>query len=434
MSNWLVNESAREVIGLRNEHNITAADRAAYEEKITAGPSGKTKVENRVAYIPINGLLTEDPDFWAYWSGLGNTTYKSIRAAVLEAEALYEAGELDKAVFDVTSSPGGNVTGLFETMQVVKDSSMPTKTLVRDLAASATYMLISQTDDIQLLNRATQVGSVGVMRTMRNDEQLIRVTNTESPDKNPDAATKAGLDVVKSELDDLFDVFAEKIADGRNTAKSEVVENFGRGRMVIAEKAVAAGMVDGIINSKEQSTSSSSAAVKTPVEVAAHYETTASAKSTRIETNIAAPEKLASSDGSTPAAETGTAVTAKEVESMDLTTLKSEHPEIYAAVLKEGEEKERKRVNSHLTMGEKCKAMPIALKAIKEGTELDGELTADYVASLTNANDIEARTDDNQDTGDAGAAAGSSSESVEDYVAKQVCAMLGASDDDEEEV
>lgn len=58
---------------------------------------------------------------------------------------------------------------------------------------------------------------------------------------------------------------------------------------------------------------------------------------------------------------------------MNLDQLKSQHAELYAAVLAEGATGERKRVNSLLRLGKKFHAEAIAQKAIEDGTPATDE-------------------------------------------------------------
>ena len=62
---------------------------------------------------------------------------------------------------------------------------------------------------------------------------------------------------------------------------------------------------------------------------------------------------------------------------MELSQLKAEHPEAYAAAVQE----ERGRVKAHIDLGKACGDMDLALKNISEGAELSLEIQAAYTAA-----------------------------------------------------
>jgi ATP-dependent protease ClpP protease subunit len=72
----------------------------------------------------------------------------------------------------------------------------------------------------------------------------------------------------------------------------------------------------------------------------------------------------------------------------------------YDAVFALGEtralEKERFRINAHITLGKKCGSMDIAIKHIENGrSTLDEDVNAEYLAAAMDRNRIEARNEDN---------------------------------------
>jgi ClpP class serine protease len=251
--------------------------------------NGKMQIVGREAVIPIEGVLTERPDWFAAYFGGGNTTYPDIKQAVAEANG---SPEIDSITMAYGYVPGGNVTGLFSTMDAIRDSEKPITATVKGGAMSGGFGLASQAGRIVAADRGTQFGSVGVaMDTWVYDGSIkeVSIASTEAPKKRPDLLTDEGKAVVREELDAIHNVFVESIAEGRGTTVKKVNANFGQGAMVLAEQALQAGMIDAI--GVEQSASQQSA-----------------------------PE----------AAET------KEVRSMDLQKLKTEYPAVYDAAVAVG--------------------------------------------------------------------------------------------------
>jgi protease-4 len=117
------------------------------------------QVVNGVAVIQIEGAL-------GYKLGnfdkacLGACDYLDIREAISKADQ-------DQSVQSILlqiSSPGGMVTGLYETAQAIKSANKPTVAFTDDLAASAGYYLAVSADSVYATSSA-QVGCIGTLMT-----------------------------------------------------------------------------------------------------------------------------------------------------------------------------------------------------------------------------------------------------------------------------
>lgn len=319
--------------------------------------------------IDIFGVLTQEPDPFAAVFADANTTYSAIIDAVHAAE-----GDPDvKEIILNINSPGGQFDGMLETMEAIRETKKPTRAEVGGIAASAAFGLASSADEIVATNRTASFGSVGVVAEFFIDDDMVTITNTGSPDKRPDPATAEGRATIQAQLDDAFNLFAEGIAAGRGIEASDVAEKFGKGGTFFAEKAREMGMVDRVEKSSQNTSQSSSTATPTKA------------------SSVKEPKIL-------------TTKPVKGVQ-MDLATLKAQHPELIALIVAEATagiqtsalEVERKRVNAHLHMGAESGDMDTALAAIKDGSEMDAELTAKYVMATAKKTAIGHRQDDNVD-------------------------------------
>jgi len=232
------------------------------------------------------------------------------------------------------------------------------------------------------------------------------VTSTEAPDKRPDPTTAEGQDVIRAYLDAVHALFAEAIARGRGTTVADVNENFGRGAVFVAADAKKRGMID-----------------KSPPALRAVGTKTQATAEAEPEPQPAAP-----------------AASATKVRTMDIQTLKSQHPDVYAAILADGKKAgveegttagtaaERKRVTAHLKMAETTGANDVAFKAIREGASvLDEDVHADYMSAAMNRRDQSARQTESDDAAAAlegGAGAGSAEPNSD--IGDQVVAVLDA--------
>lgn len=208
--------------------------------------------ENGVAHIPIVGELTSqaETDVCGAYTAEALTEYGFIQAATKAADA----DTTVNAIAYEVSSPGGYVDGVEDTANVIRSASKPTVARVGSMAASAAYWLASQADKIVATSRASRVGSIGVAveeydmtQALENAGITRRVyTSTDAPDKRPDTRTEEGQAKVVSMLDDLHSVFVQSVAEGRGVSVKTVNENYGKGAVLIAEKAARAGMIDGV--------------------------------------------------------------------------------------------------------------------------------------------------------------------------------------------
>lgn len=327
----------------------TAAQREEHAERQAAieassGVPRNLKIAGDVAEIRVEGVLTQKPDFFAYWYGGGNTTYEQIQ----QAFALAQADTGVKRVSLYVDSPGGEVSGLFDALAAIEAFSKPISVLA-SCACSAAYAIASVAGKIEGTNAAAQFGSIGVAATFWVFEEQVTITSTEAPDKRPDLSTEEGRAVVRKFLDDIHEVFAAAIAKGRETTVEKVNTEFGRGATLLAGEAKKRGLIDKIAK---------------PALRAVNVTETA----------------IASEKGPQT-----------EPTQMNLETLKKDHPELFAAVVKEGVAQERDRVCAHLTMGEQSGDMKTAVAAIQSGDGMTQTLTAKYLAAGMNRADRSAR-------------------------------------------
>jgi ClpP class serine protease len=330
---------------------FAAAMREAHASK-TADAPRNMKVAGNVAQIDVRGVLTEEPDCFALLFGGGNTSYRSIRKAVEAAEG---DASVEQIVLNI-DSPGGTVSGLFETLAALEGARKPISVRA-SMACSAAFALAAMAGPIQANTVASEFGSIGVACSLSVDDERIDLTSTEAPNKRPNVSTDEGKAVVVEQLDAIHELFADAIARGRSHASakdiavSDVNKNYGRGSVLLAGEAKKRGMVD-TIASQPKRARKAAPAMSAEIEVV-------------------------------PTAEGGTE------KNMDSTQFKAQHPDLYAAAVAEGAANERKRVNAHLKLGTAYKAMDVAMKAIAEGkSSQDEEVAADY--QVANVNRLEA--------------------------------------------
>lgn len=216
-----------------------------------ADPSTGAVVRGSVMSVPVVGVLENKPGFWSYF--FGDSTYTGIRQAVRSAMS---DDNIKKVVFYV-DSPGGAALGAQEAARDIRELSQKKSTVaVVDLmAASAAYWLASQTNLI-VGTESSQVGSVGAMLEWVSVAEAIKEAGVDyellrseiSPMKNIgsmfEPKTEEARKIRQERVNKLGEIFLADVAQGRGVSVNEAAEKFGRGAMLFAEDAVAAGMMD----------------------------------------------------------------------------------------------------------------------------------------------------------------------------------------------
>ncbi len=359
---------------------------SAEEKRVLAGglPRNMT-VSGPVAQINVEGTLTKNPDFLAMWFGGGNTTYKSITSAL----AIANADPAIKSITMFVDSPGGTVDGLFAALDAVAASPKPVNVRAARAQSAAFGLAAAATGKIEAENEASPFGSVGVATAYLLDEDVVQLTSTEAPDKRPDLRTEEGKATVIKELDAIHDLFVGRIAKGRGLSVATVNETFGRGATLLAKEAKARGMIDKIASAPRAVTSGPRTAADNTEKRIMKWEDYAAAH----------PDQVAI--GTKAAREAGVS-------------------------------EERERVQTHLTYGEECGALPDAIKAIKEGTSAThGPTIAKYMTTGRNSGDVNARATETTaaaaaaNKGKPGAAEATATTTDEEQVVAGVLKLLG---------
>lgn len=200
-----------------------------------------------IATINIRGSLVSKSSFLDFFRT--TTSYSSILEALKEAEN----SKASKIILSI-DSPGGDVNGVEKVAKAIKNSKKEITAHVENIAASAAYWIASQADNIVATTSTVRVGSIGILAQVvdwsKHDKnmgvEIHTIVSRKSPDKVPDISTEEGRNKIRGILDDLLEVFVEQVAEGRGVSIKDVFENFGKGDMVIASKALSRGMIDAI--------------------------------------------------------------------------------------------------------------------------------------------------------------------------------------------
>ena len=341
------------------------------------------------AVIHITGPMSpKGPSPIARFFGFGGTGYEDIIAA---AKSL----ENDPSIVTVRAAmdtPGGTIAGMDLARQALV-SLAAKKILITEnhgVIASAGYYLATAAPRIEAKSALSVSGSIGIIAAgidstealARNGLKRIKIISKNAPNKQPDPATTEGRSVIQEHLNSVERVFIDVIASGRNTTAEDVIANFGKGGMLVAQDpdqekpdALKAGMIDSVVNNNN-----TMAIDEEEDEISADHP----------QQNNSASNGATTGDddvSETQAAESGQ----QEGIVMDLNKLKAEHPDLFAEAVAVGVTQERERVEAHLTMGKASGDMDFAVSCIGDGSQLTASVNAKYYAAGMDKGSIAAR-------------------------------------------
>lgn len=363
----------------------SADKQAEHEARLSAaardGLPSNMSITGDTAEIRVEGVLTKRPSLWALFFGGGNTAYTDIIGALSLAS---NDSRISQVVFSI-DSPGGNVDGLFDAIGSIQGFGKPMSVRASN-AQSAAFAIAAAAGKIEANGPASTFGSIGVAvdYTFFADMELVSLTNTDSPDKRPDPRTPEGAAVIVRHLNAINELFVDAIATGRKVPAATVKSNYGRGATLLAAEAQRLGMIDTIAGAKPA---------------------------------LRVVRSSAAAEGGGQKTET----------KMDLKTLQAQHPDVFEAAAQLGTERERDRVNAHLTLGEQAgeEGLKVALEAIRKGDAMTQTYMARYMACGMNRRDRNERQTESDGAGAAADNANTEQPAAQD-MGDKVAAILAA--------
>lgn len=248
---WAITDDGMELVAsvASREHEYAGGNLEALEAKLGRPLNNTQRMTVRdggVAMLPIQGPLFGKANMMTQLSGA--TSY-DVLATDLNAAL---ADPQVKSIVAVINSPGGQVDGASELSAMIKSArgKKPMVAFVEGQMCSAALWIGSAFDSITAVDTA-QIGSLGVQMGMRQaapkaGEKSYTFISSISPLKNASPDTEAGATAIKKVVDDLGMVFADAVAANRGQATDRVLENYGKGAVMVASDALARGMIDSI--------------------------------------------------------------------------------------------------------------------------------------------------------------------------------------------
>lgn len=153
------------------------------------------------------------------------------------------------AIVMTFDSPGGDANGIHELGEMIYNArgKKPIKAYVGGTGASAIYWLASACDEV-VIDATARLGSVGVVmsaeriRRSEDDPERIEIVSSQSPNKRLDVFSDAGKEAAQNEVNQLADVFIDRVARNMNVTRDTVLNDFGQGGTLLGQSAVEKGM------------------------------------------------------------------------------------------------------------------------------------------------------------------------------------------------
>ena len=206
-----------------------------------------------IAVLPLYGVVTQRGNMVDDISGPGSTSTQKFTSVMRQVLADDTVGQI---LIDI-DSPGGSVYGVAElATEIVKARAQkPVVAVANSLAASAAYWIGCSAGEFYV-TPGGEVGSIGVWQAHFDyskalEEEGVKPTLISAGKFKVEGNLYVPLDpeaqaFMQSRVDDYYNAFIKAVAKGRGVSVADVRDGMDEGRVLGADAALAAKMVDGI--------------------------------------------------------------------------------------------------------------------------------------------------------------------------------------------
>lgn len=215
--------------------------------------SASFRVVGSTGILPVEGVIMPKADIFTQLFG-GAT----LDVLTRDFKALVQDDSIETIILDI-DSPGGVVTGVQEFADLVFQAGQ-----VKDVIAISSSIMTSAAMWIGAAATKTFItsdtvmsGSIGVVVSHVDFSELEKMLGIKTTEitagkfkrifSNVEPLSEEGRAELQSQVDHIMDVFVGDIAKFRNATVDVVKEDMADGKLFIGDKAVNAGLVDGII-------------------------------------------------------------------------------------------------------------------------------------------------------------------------------------------
>lgn len=250
---WAITSEGMELMLGILETNMAGhgqVDLEAVAEKIgrpLENTGGRVTMRGETAVIDINGPIFRYADLFTEVSGA-----TSVERLSTDLRAALDNPAVSQILLNI-DSPGGQVNGVQELADRIRAGAAekPITAYIDGMGASGAYWIASAASRI-VASESSLIGSIGVVLSVtdRRDAQerqgvkRYEIVSTLSPLKRADVRTDEGKAQLLAIADSLAEIFVGRVARFRGTTPENVAAKYGRGAIMVASQAAAAGMVD----------------------------------------------------------------------------------------------------------------------------------------------------------------------------------------------
>lgn len=216
----------------------------ALEGKAGRAVTRAMEIRGDVAVIHVNGVISRYAGMFDDICG-GTSTQNLAK----DWTTAIERHDVNGIVLYV-DSPGGHVDGIHEFAEMVFQGRAAKHVVayVGGSACSAAYWIASAASEV-VIDATGRAGSIGTVLNIRRRKstdddpiETLEIVSSQSPNKRLDPFEKEGKDAYQSQIDQLSDVFIDRVARNMNVERETVLNDFGKGGVLVGQSVVDKGM------------------------------------------------------------------------------------------------------------------------------------------------------------------------------------------------
>lgn len=206
--------------------------------------------EGGVAHLTLEGAIAPKANLFTQISG-----GVSSQMALKQVNSMHADPRVRSVLIEI-DSPGGSVFGVPAVADAIRAmaADKPTVTLSTGMMASAGYWWGSAANAAYISGLTDFVGSIGVVAThnyqprSQAGAQKTEITAGRYKRIASDTAplTAEGRAYLQAQVDELYRVFVDAVAQSRGVSAQQVLERMADGRVFVGQQAIDAGLVDGV--------------------------------------------------------------------------------------------------------------------------------------------------------------------------------------------
>lgn len=216
--------------------------------------------EGGVALVHVNGVISRYATmFHAICGGTSTQMLAKDFNAAMDNPAV-------RSVVLYIDSPGGEADGIHELAEMIYQARgrKPIIAYVGGSGCSAAFWVATAADEV-VIDATARIGSIGTVasfttrkKSADDKTEVIEIVSSQSPDKRLDPASEEGRKAYQSHMDNLADIFIDRVARNMNVSRETVMNDFGKGGVLIGQRAVDVGMahrlgsLEGVISELKQ--------------------------------------------------------------------------------------------------------------------------------------------------------------------------------------